>query len=235
MAQNMESARANALAALAAKGQGTSVSQEVRQLINYIVEDMPKIFERLEELKREGEEERRDLQTVLTNQGTILSSQAKILDLLQKIYNAVEPPKIAAIVFGWNGEQQTYQLPDNPSEVIKMSDFSFSDSDSATANLSVVDQDGNAITSLTTPPSWTPDSTTFGTLNVSADGFSATVVPTQGQGVGTTNVTIQVTNDDGTAASPATTSFTTTQSDAGTVTAVWSDSGPTVTTPPATS
>lgn len=163
----------------------------------------------------------------------LLVDARKELAALKKILTAVTPPVAASVIAGWNGDLHTYTLT-NTGETIVMSDFSLPDSDSATLTLSVVDGDGNAFTP-TTPPTYTADVTTFVTLTPAADGMSCAAVPTEAQGVGTTNVTVQVTNDDGTAANPLATSVTTEATDAGAITATWADTGPTVVaTPPAT-
>jgi hypothetical protein len=178
-------------------------------------------------------------QTIQLSLGGISVTLGTIQSQVQQILSAMTPPVVSAISFGWNGNMTTYQLPSDPTEVINVTAFEFSDADTATLTLSVVDEDGNAFTP-TTPPTYTQDVTTFGSLAVAADGMSAVATPTADAGVGVTNVTIQVTNDDGTPAAALATSFTTEMSDAGTLTATWADNGPTVVaappvTPPATS
>lgn len=165
----------------------------------------------------------------------LLVDARKELAALKKILTAVTPPVAASVIAGWNGDLHTYTLT-NTGETIVMSDISIPDTNSAAFTLTVVDEDQNAFTPAT-PPSYTEDSTTFGTVAPAADGMTATFVPTVGQGVGKTTVTIQVTNDDPTAPTPdpLVTSVTTTLSAEGAVTAAWADSGLTVVAaPPAT-
>jgi hypothetical protein len=168
----------------------------------------------------------------------VVAVQAEQTKTLERILSSVTPPVAAAFVFGWNGSAITYPFPKDPSEVIVMTDFSAPDTDKSTAKFSVLDADGN-IVPQTAAPTVTADVTNFGTLAAAAAGnadgsWDIDFTPTQGAGVGTTNITIQAAaNADGTAVPAATTSVTSELSDGVTPSAVWADDGPTVTTPAA--
>lgn len=144
--------------------------------------------------------------------------------LLQQILSAVQPPKIASIRFGWNGNLTTYPALSDPNEVIIMSDFDLPDTDSATATVAApLDGAGNPISGAAAP-TWATDVSTFVTLDVAADGMSAVATPVDGAGVGTTNVTVTFTNADGTTFT-GTSSVTTELTDAASASISWADDG----------
>jgi uncharacterized protein YukE len=215
-----------------------------------VYEELRALRQELADARQEIAAARQDLTQQITalgdltrvNQAALLAAVADVAAAVQTVLAAVEdveadltPPVAAAVQFAWADQPAVTYPIINTGEPIVMSSFDLPDSDSATCTLAVVDQAQNPFTPSTAPV-WTPDSATFVTLTVAADGMSATAVPVPGAGVGTTNVTIQVTNDDGTAATPLVTSVTTMLTDAASESAVWADSGVTVTAaPPAAS
>jgi hypothetical protein len=207
------------------------VYSEVGMLMSGITSQLAQVQQTLQQLHVIQTVQQQMLTQIVTGQATTNIDLVALASTLQQVLAAVDPPEAAFIRFGWGDDIHEYKLT-STGETILMSDLSLPDSDSATCTLQVLDEAKNPFTPAT-PPTYTPDSTTFITLTPAADGMTCEAVPVEGGGIGTTNITIQVTNDSGSLAQPLANSVTTKATDAGEITAAWADSGPTVTVPAA--
>jgi hypothetical protein len=209
-----------------------TVSRGIREIQEMVLTLEFFAIDGLTELQQEQEQlrhENKELKEVLAGQAELLKEQLRLLTL---VHDLIPKPRVGSIEFGWGGNVHTYPASTTDLKEVRMSDISFSDASAGDSGvLTVLDTAGHAFTPTTAPVWSADDSSSVIVLTVADDGMSANASPVA---PGTSNVTITVSNADGTPVPDYVTVVTVTPSDAAGLQVAWSpitSTAPTTPTP----